>query len=64
MMRYCLICGECLETHNINRVACKNPECQTTRRRRVCSEAMRLARRKLKFRKLVNRAYSPKGEAA
>ena len=64
MMRYCVICGDCLNTHNINRVACNKPECKAERKRRQCSQAMRRDRRRAKIRRLVNRHYNPKSEAA
>lgn len=64
MMRYCLICGECLNTHAVNRTTCKKPTCVAKRRQETSSFAMDVARKRSKLRKLVNRNYNPKVEAA
>lgn len=45
MMRYCQVCGECLETHNLNFKYCQRPECQEVKNRTAPAMTMRRIRR-------------------
>lgn len=45
MMRYCIVCGACLETHNLSFKYCQRAECQGFKKRSLPRMTMRKLRR-------------------
>jgi hypothetical protein len=63
-MRYCVVCGACLESHNLSLKYCKRPACQDVKKSKSTVESMRRTRRERKLIDAVNQSYNQNSEAA